>query len=234
MVRREDVAHLGLVDLTRKGKRDGHGNPLLQKTADLAGAVDLSADRRGPEVVLGANGGSAFPARAAHHQGSRIGCKLKVHINTCLDFLRELAPVGGGKGALRLQLGRSNPVITLVLGAVGKSRLWASVEALSLPDRFEAKSEARSNGLQVASNENAGQTTFQETRVECLEGRREIGASIVVVNLKQTLAASSHDLGVGFGDQRLVPAPVVDGGKSTVTAEVALHEYLLQQSPSDS
>lgn len=55
---------LSLVNLTSEGERDGHGNALLEETADLTGAVDLSAERGGTEVVLGTNGGGAVTGRA--------------------------------------------------------------------------------------------------------------------------------------------------------------------------
>lgn len=222
------LSYLSLVNLTSEGQRDGHGDALLEKAADLAGAVDLGAEGGGAEVVLGTDSSGAIAAGATHHHGGGVGSKLEVHVDTGLDALGQLAPVGGSKGALGLQLGGTDPVVSLVLGAVGQSSFGTSVQALALPDGLETESEAGSDGLEVATDEDTGQTALEAGGVEGLQGSREIIASVVIVELEQALSGSRHNLSVGLGDQSLGPAVVVDGREGTIASEVTLHEDLLQ------
>lgn len=226
MIRKRDVAYLGLVDLTSEGERDGHGNALLEKAANLAGAVNLGAERRGTEVVLGTNGSGTVTSRATHHKSSGRGLELEVHVNTSLNTLGQLAPVSGVESALGLQLSGTNPVFTLVLGGVGQSSLGASGDTLALPDSLETKSETGGDGLQVAADEDTGETTLEARGVEGLEGRGEVTASVVVIDLDQALSTTVHDLSIGLGDKGLVPAVVGNGGERTVTSVVTLHKHL--------
>lgn len=220
------MAYLGLVDLTSEGERDGHGDALLKQTADLTGAVNLGAERRGTEIVFGTNGSGTITSRSAHHKSSRGGLELEVHVNTGLNALGQLAPVSGVESALSLQLGGTNPILTLVLGGVGQSSLGAGGNALSLPNSLETKSQAGSDGLKITADEDTGEATFEARGVEGLEGSREITAGVVVINLDQALGAAVHDLSIGLGDKSLGPAIVGDGGERTVATVVTLQEPL--------
>lgn len=233
MIRKRDVAYLGLVDLTSEGERDGHGNALLEKAANLAGAVNLGAERRGTEVVLGTNGSGTITSRATHHKSSGRGLELKVHVNTGLNTLGQLAPVSGVESALGLQLSGTDPVLTLVLGGVGQSSLGASGDGLALPDSLKTKGEIGGDGLQVAADEDTGETTLEARGVEGLEGRGEVTASVVVIDLDQALSTTVHDLSIGLGDKGLVPAVVGDGGERTITSVVALHKHLSENDKLD-
>lgn len=227
--------YLHLVNLSSKGQRDGHRYPLLEQAAELSVAVNLGTESRGAEVVFGTEGGGAVSARSTHQGSSRTGSELEVHIDTSLNPLRQLLPVGRGNDTLGLQLRSCDPVLSLVLRAVRERSFRTSVKTLSLPHCLETESETGGYGLKVASDENSGKTAFQEGWVESLERRREIGSSVVVIDLQETLCRSGHDLSIGLGNQRAVPAVVSYRGEGTIASKVALHEDLLKKtfSPSD-
>ena len=222
------TTHLSLVNFTGKCKGNRHRYPLLQQAADLTSAVDLSTERRSAEVVLGSDGGCTVFARTTHHSCSRVGSELKVHVNTGFNTLGQLPPVRGSEDTLSLELSAGNPVASLVSAAVGKRSFGTSAHALTLPDSFETKSQAGCDGLQVASDENSGQTTIQERWVEGLDRCREIVTSVVIVKLQQTLGSSRHDLSVGLGDQLRGPTIVTDGSQRAIASEVALRENLFK------
>jgi hypothetical protein len=100
---------------------------------------------------------------------------------------------------------------------------------LTLPDRFESKGKAGSDGLKITSDKDSRKATVKTGWVEGLNRCGEVITGIVVIDLQEALASTGHDLSVGLGDQLGVPSVVENSGESAIASEVTLHENLTRR-----
>lgn len=218
-----------VVNIGGKGHHDRRSDALLQHAAQLALGVDLSAERRHAEVVLGANGSDTLLLQATAHDTAGGGNEAEAQIDTSLDLVRKSLPesrVQSAHGSLELSSG--NPVLGLVSGAVGNGAFGTLGQRRALVQSLHTEGELGSDGLKVATDVDASHATLQERGVEHLQGCAEIVASVLVLELSHILAAG------GDGDLRLRnkligPAEVEASGKRAFVIEVALAEDLLRE-----
>ena len=214
-----------MVYLGGKRQHDRRGDPLLEQAAELAARVDLGAEGGHAEVVLGADLGDALLLQGAAHEAAR-GHERQGDVNAGLDLLREAAPVGRVEGALgRVELGRGDPVVGLVAGAVLDARVRRLRGRDALPDCLQAEGQPRRDGLQVAPDEDARQAAAQSRGVHHLERRGKVVARVLVFDLGHVLAAGG-DLEGGLGDELVAPAVVEARRELALIVDVSLHEHL--------
>ena len=98
---------LPVIDLAADQERKGRGEPLLEQHADFTLAVDLSAEGGHAEFILGTEGRRRL-ALARAHGPVRRDERLKV--KTDVDGRGQFLVVGRLEDALRLELGRGDPL----------------------------------------------------------------------------------------------------------------------------
>jgi hypothetical protein len=168
-----------MVHLTGKGHADGWCDNLLEKAANLALGVDLGAENGSWELVLGTESRDTLLGRATHHRVA--SSELQVDIDTSLDLVGQTPPVATLETTLREKLSTGNPVIALVLSSVAESSLGAHATARLLKNTFKAKRKARSDSLQVWTDEHAGQAALQNARVDALQAGAEVCTSVILL-----------------------------------------------------
>ena len=139
--------YLGVVHLTSKGHADGRRNYLLEKAANLAVRVDLSAEDGSGELVLGTESRNTLLGRTAHHGVATS--ELQVDVDTSLDLVGQTPPVAALNTTLGKELSAGNPVVTLVLSGVAEDGLRAHATAGLLQNTLQTESETGSDSLQV-------------------------------------------------------------------------------------
>lgn len=217
-------AYLEVIHLGGKGHLYWWSNTLLPQTAELSGRVDLCAEGRHAEVVLDTEVGDALLAGTAHHWVAAAESKLE--INTGLNIVGNLSPVSSSQCTLCLKLSAGNPVQTPVLGAVRDGSLWALVEGSTLPHSLETKSERWGNGLEVAADEDAGNATIDNRRLNRLNRCGEVGTGILVIDLGHGLCLPWLDRHLRLGDELWRPAIVEAGVEGSIIIDVTLQEDL--------
>lgn len=215
-----------MVNVGSKGHHDGRSDTLLQKAAQLALGVDLGSESGHAEIVLGTNGSDTLLLQAAAHQTTGRGDKTEAQVNTSLNLVGQLAPVRSVESShSSLQLSGGDPVGGLVSGAVRDGTFGTLSQSRALPEGFQTESELRGDGLQVASDVDAGRSTLEERGVEHLERGTEVIAGVFVFELGHVLAARG-DGELRFGNQLVGPSVVEAAGEGAFVIHVALAEDL--------
>lgn len=220
--------YLGVVQLTSEGHADRRRNDLLEQAANLTLRVDLCAEDGARKLVLGTESSDALLRRGAHHGVTTS--ELQVDINTSLHLVRQTPPVAALKTTLGQELHAGDPVVTLVLSGVAKSRLGTHATAGLLQDTLKTERETGSDSLEVGTNEHSGEAALEYAGVDALDASAEVGAGVVLLERDLGSARAGGggrlDLDLGLEAQAVGDALVETTREREVGVKLGLAEGL--------
>lgn len=163
-----------MVNLASDKERESRSESLLEKHRSLPGRIDLTPERRHPEVVLGSNSSSGLPSSTS---------KDDVEVGSNIDLVAQLLVVGRGDDTRHLGLKSGRPLMESRRargrgerisgdeggGPLGEERLrrLRDLGRRSLGDVLDTKRETRVHSSEEGGDVNAG--TVSEGGVDGLD-----------------------------------------------------------------